>query len=35
VRAKSAKLVDDRPLAEEIAAVSAVVETGAFAKLLA
>jgi len=35
VRAKSAKLVDDRPLAEEIAAVSTVVETGAFAKLLA
>jgi histidine ammonia-lyase len=35
VRAKSAKLIDDRPLAEEIAEVSAVIHAGEFAKLLA
>ncbi len=35
VRAKSAKLVDDRPLAEEITAVSDVIDTGDFARLLA
>src|SRR5271165_541940 len=35
VRAKSEKLVDDRPLAEEIDAVSAVVGMGEFARLLA
>jgi histidine ammonia-lyase len=34
VRAKSAKLVDDRPLSDEIEAVSEVAATGAFAKLL-
>ncbi len=34
VRAKSAKLVDDRPLSAEIEAVSDMAATGAFAKLL-
>src|SRR5215471_832840 len=34
VRSKSAKVVQDRPLAPEIHAVSAIVESGAFAQLL-
>jgi histidine ammonia-lyase len=35
VRANSAKLTDDRPLSEEIQAVSAAITAGHFAKLLA
>jgi histidine ammonia-lyase len=34
VRGKSAKLVDDRPLSDEIEAVSSLAATGAFAELL-
>jgi histidine ammonia-lyase len=35
VRTNSAKLTDDRPLSEEIQAVSAAITAGHFAKLLA
>jgi histidine ammonia-lyase len=34
VRAKSAKVVQDRPLAPDINAVSAVIEAGFFSQLL-